>query len=94
MAEDGKAGESASSLPVMPLERQYTFWVFIKSSNRAADDWKPKPIASFKTVQEFWSVYQHIKRPNELEQGTQINMFVKGIQPAWEDVQNAKGGRW
>ena len=78
----------------MPLEREYTFWVFIKSSNRAADDWKPKQIANFKTVQEFWSVYQHIKRPNELEPGTQINLFVKGIQPAWEDEENSKGGRW
>ena len=78
----------------MPLEREYTFWVLIKSSNRAADGWKPKQIASFKTVQEFWSVYQHIKRPNELEPGTQINLFVKGIQPAWEDEENSQGGRW
>ena len=41
----------------LPLQREYTFWVFIKSSNRAADDWKPKQIASFKSVQEFWSVF-------------------------------------
>ena len=42
---------------ILELQREFTFWVFIKSSNRAADDWKPKPIANFKTVQEFWSVY-------------------------------------
>ena len=36
---------------LLPLEREYTFWVFIKSANRANDGWKPKPIANFKTVQ-------------------------------------------
>ena len=76
------------------LEHQYTFWVFIKSSNRAADDWKPKKIATMKSMQEFWSVYQHLKRPNQLETGTQINLFRKDILPAWEDTQNSQGGRW
>jgi hypothetical protein len=48
----------------MPLQREYTFWVFIKSSNRAADDWKPKSISHFSTVNDFWSIYQHLKRPS------------------------------
>jgi len=60
----------------MPLQHEYTFWVFMKSSS---NDWKPKPIAHFKTVGEFWSVYQHLKRPSQLEAGTMINLFIKGI---------------
>ena len=55
----------------MPLQKEYTFWVFMKSSS---NDWKPKPIAHFKTVKEFWSVYQHLKRPSQLEAGTMINL--------------------
>ena len=35
-----------------------------------------------------------MKRPTELEQGTQVNFFVKNIEPAWEDPANAKGGRY
>ena len=70
----GADGEVSPPAEVTPLHREYTFWVFIKSSNRAADDWKPKPIASLKTVQEFWSVYQHLKRPSQLEFGTMINL--------------------
>ena len=56
--------EEVQSSNTMKLEHEYTFWVFIKSSNRAADDWKPKKIATMKSMQEFWSVYQHLKRPN------------------------------
>ena len=56
--------EAGPSSKDMMLEHEYTFWVFIKSSNRAADDWKPKKIATMKSMQEFWSVYQHLKRPN------------------------------
>ena len=37
------------------LQKEYTFWVFMKS--RADGDWKPKPIASFGTVRSFWNVY-------------------------------------
>lgn len=52
MAEVEKAttsedDEQLEAAPFMPLAREFTFWVFIKSSNRAADDWKPKQIASF-----------------------------------------------
>ena len=53
------------------LQKPYTFWVFVKSR---ADDWKPKPIANFSTASEFWGVYQHLKRPSQLETGTMINL--------------------
>ena len=75
----------------LQLQNEYTFWILIKSKNSG---WEPNPVASFSTVQDFWSIYQHLKRPNQLEQGTQINLFVKGIKPEWEDPQNASGGRW
>lgn len=64
----------ADDSELLHLQREYTFWIFIKSSNRAADDWKPKPIANFQSVQDFWSIYQHLKRPNQLEAGTMINL--------------------
>ena len=74
------------------LQKEYTFWVFMKS--RADGDWKPKPIASFGTIRSFWNVYQYLKRPSQLEQGTMFHCFTKGVEPAWEDKANEKGGRF
>ena len=62
--------------------------------SRADGDWKPKPIANFGTVRSFWNVNQYLKRPSQLEQGTMYNCFTKGVEPAWEDPANAKGGRF
>ena len=65
------------------LQHEYTFWCFMKS--RADGDWKPKPLANFRSIKQFWNVYQFLKRPSQLEQGTMYNFFRKGIEPAWED---------
>ena len=37
------------------LQKEYTFWCFMKS--RAEGDWKPKPLATFGTIKNFWNVY-------------------------------------
>ena len=36
------------------LQKEYTFWCFMKS--RAEGDWKPKPVANFATIKQFWQV--------------------------------------
>ena len=84
--------EESSSSDALNLQHEYTLWVFMNSL--ANDGWKPKKMASFGNITQFWNVYQHMKRPNELEHGTMINLFVKGIEPAWEDPANQHGGRW
>jgi translation initiation factor 4E len=53
-----------------------------------------KPLASFSTINQFWSMYQHLKRPNVLEKETVLNLFVKGIKPMWEDPEHIVGGAW
>jgi len=50
LMEDDAVVAEDSSPDLLSLQREYTFWIFIKSSNRAADDWKPKPIANFDSV--------------------------------------------
>ena len=74
------------------LQNAFTLWVFMTSI--ANDGWKPRKMASFSTTAEFWNVYSYLKRPSDLEQGTQLNFFVKGVEPAWEDPANKEGGRW
>lgn len=53
-----------------------------------------KTIAVVKTVEEFWSVYDYLKRPNELPTTTDYHFFRAHILPTWEDKSNEKGGKW
>ena len=52
-----------------------------------------KPLANFGTIKQFWGMYQHLKRPSQL-QNTVLNIFLQGIKPAWEAPEHAKGGEW
>jgi len=53
-----------------------------------------KTIATVNTVEEFWTVYNHLVRPNELPTTTDYHFFREGIKPTWEDANNSKGGKW
>lgn len=50
-------------------------------------------IADVNDINEFWAVFQHLKKPNECEVGTDYHVFKKGIMPMWEDVKNKNGGK-
>jgi len=53
-----------------------------------------KTIATVSTVEEFWSTYDYLQRPNALPTTTDYHFFRSGIKPTWEDRSNAKGGKW
>ncbi|XP_022919027.1 eukaryotic translation initiation factor 4E-1A-like isoform X1 [Onthophagus taurus] len=76
-----------------PLQNCWTLWYF---ENDRANTWEKnqKEIASFETVEDFWSLYNHIKLASELRQGCDYSLFKKGIRPMWEDDANKRGGRW
>lgn len=76
-----------------PLQNTWTLWYY---ENDRTQSWQlnQKQIASFDTVEDFWSLYNHIKPASELRQGTDYSLFKKGIQPMWEDNANIRGGRW
>jgi translation initiation factor 4E len=50
-------------------------------------------IADVKDMSEFWSVFQHLKKPNECSVGTDYHVFKQGIVPMWEDSNNKNGGK-
>ncbi|XP_060529694.1 eukaryotic translation initiation factor 4E1-like [Cylas formicarius] len=79
--------------PKHPLHSCWTLWYF---ENDKTIRWElnQREIASFQTVEDFWSLYNHIKPASELKQGTDYSLFKKGITPMWEDEANQKGGRW
>lgn len=53
-----------------------------------------KKFASFNTLEQFWHVYNHLVRPNDLGRTTDYHIFKDGIKPTWEDPANEKGGKW
>jgi hypothetical protein len=53
-----------------------------------------KTISTVKTIEQFWSTYNYLKRPNDLSSTTDYHFFRDGIKPTWEDPKNAKGGKW
>lgn len=53
-----------------------------------------RTIATVKTVESFWEIYNYLKRPSDLPTTTDYHFFRNGIKPTWEDAGNAKGGKW
>lgn len=51
-------------------------------------------MAGFETVEDFFTVYSHLKRPSSLPLVSDYHIFKKGIRPVWEDEENKKGGKW
>ncbi|CAH1113723.1 unnamed protein product [Psylliodes chrysocephalus] len=76
-----------------PLQSAWTLWYY---ENDRTQTWEKnqKEISSFQTVEDFWSLYNHIKPSSELRQGSDYSLFKKGIMPMWEDKANKRGGRW
>ena len=52
-----------------------------------------KKIADFETVEDFWKIFQHMKKPESLQSGIDFQLFKYNITPLWEDDSNKKGGR-
>ena len=52
------------------------------------------PLASMFSVESFWAVYSHLKRPSLLPTVSDYHIFKKGIRPVWEDEANKRGGKW
>ena len=51
-------------------------------------------VMSFNTVEDFWSMYNHIELVSKLGAGCDYSFFKSGIKPMWEDEANKLGGRW
>jgi len=76
-----------------PLQNRWTLWFYEQDRNNSWEK-NQKEIASFDTVEDFWSLYNHIKLASELRMGCDYSLFKTGIKPMWEDNRNKLGGRW
>ena len=67
------------------LSRAYTFWVIMKKNRppqhvaqnaNEAESYESelKAVATVRTVEDFWAIYQHFKRPSTMSFGTSIHL--------------------
>lgn len=98
LKEDKVSGEKTVKVPrglnsKYRLESSWCFWFY---KNNRDYQWKENLIqlCTIKYVEDFWSVYNHLKPVEYLSEGCDYMFFKKGIKPMWEDLKNQNGGRW
>jgi translation initiation factor 4E len=85
------------------LENKFSFWYRIDDiiqyqlQKQALDkkeyEVQVKKIAEFDSVEDFWGIFQHLRKPDSCRAGIEYFMFKEPIKPMWEDENNKNGGR-
>ena len=76
-----------------PLQNAWTLWFFKNDKGRSWEE-NQRSIITVTTVEDFWSLYNHIEVASKLPPGSDYSLFKEGIFPDWEDKRNTNGGRW
>jgi len=76
-----------------PLKNEWTFWYY---EFKRGVDWDKcqHEISSFTTMEQFWTLFKHIKLASQINVTCDYAFFKTGIRPMWEDETNRSGGRW
>ncbi|KAG2218083.1 hypothetical protein INT45_004832 [Circinella minor] len=79
-----------------PLHYTWVFWFMHRLPKAKIKDYEGsmKRIASFSSIEEFWAVYSHLRRPSDLPNISDYHLFKMGVRPVWEDEANIHGGKW
>ncbi|KAH9821566.1 translation initiation factor eIF 4e-like domain-containing protein [Melampsora americana] len=81
-----------------PLRSQWVFWILNRSPNKKMNEEEfgksMKSLGSFDSVETFYPLYLHLKRPSTLSPISDLHLFKSPIKPVWEDPENVKGGKW
>ena len=86
------------------LENKFSFWYRISDDiaqyqgpKQALDkkiyETQVKKIHEFDTVEDFWGIFQHLRKPDSCRPGIEFMMFKEPIIPMWEDENNKNGGK-
>ncbi|KIJ61958.1 hypothetical protein HYDPIDRAFT_115093 [Hydnomerulius pinastri MD-312] len=91
-------GSTAVSGTVHPLRNTWVFWFRQQRApgNKITNyEEGIKKIASFSSVESFWSLHTHLSPPCSLTPTTDYLLFHAGVRrPVWEDPLNRAGGKW
>ena len=102
--QPNNTSDTLSNSSKTKLENKYAFWFRISEEvlknqlpNKALDtneyESQVKKIAVFDTIEDFWAIYQHLRKPDSCKQGIEFQLFKEPIKPMWEDEFNKKGGK-
>lgn len=102
--ENNEDEETTAVLPTAPgpdehlLQYTYSIWFSKRPPGKNVDpasfEKNMKIAGIFSSVEQFWKLYSHMKRVNELQHHNDIHLFKYGIKPLWEDEANKCGGKW
>ncbi|KKY18377.1 putative translation initiation factor [Phaeomoniella chlamydospora] len=91
-----KSLSTVSEIPSSEHALKNTWVLFYRPPTHKFSDYEKSTIqlASISTVENFWTIYSHLKRPSSLPTVSDYHIFKSGIRPVWEDDANKKGGKW
>ena len=101
---NNKNSNQTSEANKTKLENSFSFWYRIsddiaqyQAPKQALDkkiyETQVKKIHEFDTVEEFWGIFQHLRKPDSCKPGIEFMMFKEPIKPMWEDENNKNGGK-
>ncbi|GBB87156.1 hypothetical protein RclHR1_01360027 [Rhizophagus clarus] len=81
---------------IHPLHFTWVFWFMHRNPGSKILNYESsmKKIAAFSSIEDFWAVYSHLRRPHELPNISDYHLFKQGVRPVWEDDTNINGGKW
>ncbi|KAG0377188.1 Eukaryotic translation initiation factor 4E type 2 [Mortierella sp. AD032] len=92
----GNGSNMVASSDIHPLHFNWVFWFMHRPPGSKITNYEGamKKIATFGSVEDFWAVYSHLRRPHELPNVSDYHLFRQGVRPVWEDAANINGGKW
>jgi hypothetical protein len=80
------------------LQYRYNLWFSKRLPGKLTSsqfyDQTLKLLATFGTIEQYWSIYSYLLRPSDLPGHFDFHLFKEGIKPMWEDEANKRGGKW
>lgn len=82
------------SSPSHPLANGWTFYGIAKSKEDKNISYEElmQNLGYVETVEQFWNVYSHIKKPSQIGNGGDLHFFRGHCRAMREDPDNQKGG--
>ncbi|KAF9128626.1 Eukaryotic translation initiation factor 4E type 2 [Mortierella sp. 14UC] len=92
----GNGSNLVASSEIHPLHFNWVFWFMHRPPGSKITNYEGamKKIATFGSIEDFWAVYSHLRRPHELPNVSDYHLFRQGVRPVWEDPANINGGKW
>ena len=79
-----------------PLHREWVLWFDNPRLAPEGTSWRDnlKECGTFSSVETFWEVFNNVQPASALSANSNYHIFVKGVEPMWEDKANVNGGKF